>query len=103
MIRVLQGDVRDVLPTLPAASVHCIVTSPPYYGLRDYGTATWDGGDSACEHIKTVYKPASYADGKNAVGKSCMSWRGGERNQSEQFGNVCGKCGARRIDRQIGL
>lgn len=32
-----QGDCLDVLPTLPAASVHCIVTSPPYYGLRDYG------------------------------------------------------------------
>jgi len=32
------GDVRDVLPTLPAASVHCVVTSPPYWGLRDYGT-----------------------------------------------------------------
>ena len=32
-----QGDVRDVLPTLEAASVQCVVTSPPYWGLRDYG------------------------------------------------------------------
>ncbi len=31
------GDVRDVLKTLPAESVDCIVTSPPYWGLRDYG------------------------------------------------------------------
>ena len=31
------GDCRDVLPTLPAQSVHCVVTSPPYWGLRDYG------------------------------------------------------------------
>lgn len=31
------GDVFDVLPTLPAQSVHCVVTSPPYWGLRDYG------------------------------------------------------------------
>jgi DNA modification methylase len=37
MIRVLQGDCRAVLKTLPEKSVHCIVTSPPYYGLRDYG------------------------------------------------------------------
>tara|TARA_R110000765_G_scaffold63244_5_gene122951 strand:+ start:1812 stop:2714 length:903 start_codon:yes stop_codon:yes gene_type:complete len=32
-----QGDVRDVLPTLDDASVQCVVTSPPYWGLRDYG------------------------------------------------------------------
>jgi DNA modification methylase len=37
--RILQGDCREVLATLPAASVQCCVTSPPYYGLRDYGHA----------------------------------------------------------------
>lgn len=37
MIRVLHGDCRQVLATLPDASVQCCVTSPPYYGLRDYG------------------------------------------------------------------
>lgn len=31
------GDALDVLRQLPDASVHCVVTSPPYYGLRDYG------------------------------------------------------------------
>ncbi len=31
------GDCRQVLPTLPAESVHTCVTSPPYFGLRDYG------------------------------------------------------------------
>jgi DNA modification methylase len=31
------GDCRDVLRALPAESVHCVVTSPPYFGLRDYG------------------------------------------------------------------
>ena len=37
MIRVIPGDCRAILPTLPDASVQCCVTSPPYYGLRDYG------------------------------------------------------------------
>lgn len=38
MIRMLQGDCRDVLPTLPEESVHCVVTSPPYWAAqRDYG------------------------------------------------------------------
>ena len=36
-VRIIQGDCREVLATLPAASVQCCVTSPPYFGLRDYG------------------------------------------------------------------
>jgi DNA modification methylase len=38
-VRVLTGDCRTILPTLPAESVNCVVTSPPYFGLRDYGVA----------------------------------------------------------------
>lgn len=36
-VRILTGDCRDTLATLPAGSVNCVVTSPPYFGLRDYG------------------------------------------------------------------
>ena len=32
-----QGDSLEVLRKLPDASVHCCITSPPYWGLRDYG------------------------------------------------------------------
>jgi len=35
--KILKGDCRALLPRLPSASVHCCVTSPPYYALRDYG------------------------------------------------------------------
>src|SRR5688572_24143345 len=35
--RIIQGDVRESLRTLEAESVQCVVTSPPYWGLRDYG------------------------------------------------------------------
>jgi DNA modification methylase len=35
--QIIQGECREVLATLPDQSVHCIVTSPPYFGLRDYG------------------------------------------------------------------
>jgi DNA modification methylase len=34
--QILVGDCLDVLPTLPAGSIQCCVTSPPYWGLRDY-------------------------------------------------------------------
>jgi DNA modification methylase len=36
-VTILKGDCRLVLATLPAESVHCVVTSPPYWSLRDYG------------------------------------------------------------------
>lgn len=36
MIQNLEGDCREILPTLPARSVHCALTSPPYYGVRKY-------------------------------------------------------------------
>lgn len=36
--RILQGDATEQLLTLPDKSVQCVVTSPPYWGLRDYGT-----------------------------------------------------------------
>jgi len=35
-VRIITGDCRSVLKTLPADSVHCCVTSPPYWGLRSY-------------------------------------------------------------------
>jgi len=37
VITTLHGDCTELLPTLPPASIQCIVTSPPYFGLRDYG------------------------------------------------------------------
>ena len=36
-VRTLIGDCRTILPTLAADSFDCVVTSPPYWGLRDYG------------------------------------------------------------------
>jgi DNA modification methylase len=38
-VTIRHGDCREILQTLPDQSVHCCVTSPPYFGLRDYGHA----------------------------------------------------------------
>ncbi len=35
-IKIYQGDALETLKTLPDNSVHCVITSPPYYGQRDY-------------------------------------------------------------------
>lgn len=54
-VTILTGDCRDVLKTLPDASVHCCVTSPPYFGLRDYNVATQIGMEpQAGEYISTM-------------------------------------------------
>ncbi len=49
--RIIQGDVLEVLRRLPSESVHTCVTSPPYWGLRDYGVSeqVW-GGDPEHRH-----------------------------------------------------
>jgi site-specific DNA-methyltransferase (cytosine-N4-specific) len=52
------GDSRIVLPTLDAGSVDCCVTSPPYYGLRDYGVAGQIGAEAT---------PAEYVENLSAV------------------------------------
>ena len=48
---------------LPDNSVHCVVTSPPYYGLRNYGLQEWRGGDPECGHPTQV---------KNTHGHLCL-------------------------------
>ena len=53
MATLYQADARE-LP-LADKSVHCAVTSPPYWGLRDYGLGNWTGGNAECEHkLRTV-------------------------------------------------
>jgi DNA modification methylase len=55
VITILHGDCRDVLRTLPSASVQCVVTSPPYWGLRDYGVAGQLGMELTYqEHIRVM-------------------------------------------------
>lgn len=48
---VLEGHVLDALAMLPSDSVDCVMTSPPYWGLRDYKIepTVWDGAEG-CEH-----------------------------------------------------
>lgn len=55
LIQTLQGDCREVLKTLPDNSVNCCVTSPPYYGLRDYGAAGQIGlENTAGEYVRAL-------------------------------------------------
>lgn len=48
-VRILTGDCRHVLPTLDPGSVQCCTTSPPYFGLRNYGVDGQIGLESTVE------------------------------------------------------
>lgn len=91
---VMLGDVRTALSAVKDSSVHCVVTSPPYFGLRDYGTASWDGGDPTCDHFHQQGGRNPETSSKQLTSKGTTQ---------TQYKNTCAKCGAARIDAQIGL
>lgn len=66
-VRLYQGHVLDVLRRLPSKSVHCVVTSPPYWGLRDYGVSNQLGSEKVpdCRQIIEV-SPGLYRKGNCA-------------------------------------
>lgn len=91
---IICGDCLEVMVDWPDSFIQCVVTSPPYWGLRDYGTATWDGGDAECDH---QYQKG----GRNpeTAGKQLSN----QGTIFSQYEHECKKCGARRIDQQLGL
>lgn len=96
MSKILQGNCLEVLKTLPEKSINCCVTSPPYYGLRDYGTGKWVGGDANCPHRRL-----SKFSEKTATGHAQKDLVGNVGDAI--YKTVCPLCGAVRIDEQIGL
>lgn len=93
---ILVGDCIEQLKTLPDESIDCCVTSPPYYGLRDYGTGKWIGGDPNCPHARISKWNAGMS-----VGQSQSGLVGNIGDAI--FKTVCPLCGAVREDKQIGL
>jgi len=94
--KVIIGNVINAINNIETASVQTVITSPPYWGLRDYGTATWIGGDESCTHRRDSKK-----SNKTITG---------HKNFTEMLGvgdaiykSNCLRCGAVREDNQIGL
>ena len=92
--KIIQGDSLEVLKTLEPESINCCITSPPYWGLRDYGTGKWEGGDPTCSHKRDS--------------KQSELTQTGHRNLEGAVGDgiykdICKRCGAVRKDSQIGL
>ena len=59
LLEIHVGDVREQLAEMPDESVHCVVTSPPYWGLRDYGVAGQLGLEATPEEHVAAIRPPS--------------------------------------------
>jgi DNA modification methylase len=94
---IIVGNALDEIKNLPSGSVDCCVTSPPYWGLRDYGTGSWQGGDESCNHYRDTKKSESTSTGHKAMSDT------GNPVGDAIYKSVCEKCGATRVDEQLGL
>ncbi len=97
--KIICGDALEVLKEMPADSVNCCVTSPPYFGLRDYGTAKWEGGELGCDHVanpKATKKFGNPAFNVNRPSREATKTAG-------YYQDICPKCGATRVDAQVGI
>lgn len=96
--KIIQGDALRELRKLPSESIDMVITSPPYWALRDYGEGTeniWDG-DENCEHewdnIQRFNPTRGKRDGKGIYKDPKYEVKG--CNKSEIDSNFCKKCGA---------
>ncbi|MGL4635424.1 MAG: DNA-methyltransferase [Beijerinckiaceae bacterium] len=70
---ILQGDVLQVLRTLPSDHFGCVITSPPYYGLRDYGVTGQMGLEASVqEHVAAMV--AVFDEVKRVLHPSGTAW-----------------------------
>ncbi len=69
ILTILQGDALSVLRTLESESVQCCVTSPPYWGLRDYGLEpiVWDETVDCDHEWKTHLQPSANGQTTHAM------------------------------------
>jgi site-specific DNA-methyltransferase (adenine-specific) len=94
--KIYQGNSLEVLKKLPDESVNCVMTSPPYWALRDYGTEgmIWDG-DKNCEHdfeIKQRQLHSGTIDLNKTVHSALV--RGGLKTDWKTSDGFCSKCNA---------
>lgn len=106
-VRLIEGNAAEALAKVESRSVDCVVTSPPYFGLRNYETppivwqpqeAIWQG----CEHefIKEEYYRAGGSTGTLRERFAKGGKENAERVKSTRWRTheVCAKCGAERCE-----
>jgi site-specific DNA-methyltransferase (cytosine-N4-specific) len=67
-VTITHGDIRNIIKSIPSDTIQCVITSPPYWGVRDYGVAEQIGAEAEVEayisdlvsifsEVKRVLKP----------------------------------------------
>lgn len=96
----LVGDVLEKIKEIPDKSVDLTVTSPPYWGLRDYGTGRWlDGNNPDCEHKSVRRKTRQERGGLSELQEGN---EGGFGDESKWTDDKCPDCNAHYEDPQWG-
>ena len=103
--KIYQGNCIEVLKDFPDESIDCVVTSPPYWGLRDYGTeGVVIGGKEDCDHnfnLKTKKSKNQHRAGM-AKNEKYQSFKDKEQpDYYETDVGYCVKCNAQKT--QLGL
>ena len=103
--KIICGDSLSVMKEMPSESIDMVMTSPPYWGLRDYGTEQIFGGDPDCEHEwgnQLSHPKQEKRTIKQLRSSSGLSWNRGENASIFKWqeyspknqGNFCLKCQA---------
>jgi len=100
-IKIYNGNAINLLEELDSESINCVVTSPPYWALRDYQTKPiiWDG-DKNCEHdwnIRQYSKVTNYNEGFNQRWENSSNRIQKQSEMGKLFSikeGFCTKCGA---------
>jgi hypothetical protein len=88
----LQGSIKNASRE-QCAKLHYFSAVLVNWGLRDYGTGQWEGGEAECDHTTT----------RRNHGDEKQSTSNGTSRDSLAGLTECRNCGARRIDSQLGL
>lgn len=103
--KIIQGSALEVLRTMGDDSVNCIVTSPPYYGLRSYGTTpqVWNNGNSMCEgehrweeHKQRAKGGKNLPDNMPNTGNDTYTQQDSSNPRFGVVSSFCSVCGAWR-------
>lgn len=86
-VEFLIGNVIEQLRTLPNASVHAVITSPPYWGLRDYSTQPqiWLNGHEPCADHEWTTAPFPFDTRGNPHGVAGSTLRDGNVSADEAW------------------
>jgi len=100
--KILCGDSLIELKKIPDESIDMVCTSPPYWNLRDYGTAKWEGGREDCDH-KSAKEKSRYDYAMQAGSRHAEIAQTTKGTDAPKWKDICPTCGAKKIDNQIGL